>query len=310
MAGSNARKASTPSKGPSNSKSTSSAKGNKSILSFFQKTDGPAGATSSQSRITQFVTSSRSPSSGRGTPNSQRGNSVGNDTTGGLFLEDKKGLAKIEQAAVTIETNDRPRSRTPEDIWEDGDDFLEEDHQRYNENGSSSKRRKMDSLGAPAENENASKPAEPLAPTKAASNGPFIDESDSEDDMEAYRELDEVSPAPAITMNGQLSALDDEPARDTPAEQPPVVREATSLTDYNECANFDGLEEDEPVGEEFREVPWEDGEEELRLDENDVDDLNGTDTTTDAGMTCPICQKALGGLSETVRSSTTVDLDC
>jgi DNA cross-link repair 1A protein len=128
--------------------------------------------------------------------------------------------------------------------------------------------------------------------------------------MEAYRELDEVPPAPATATNGQLSALDDDPVRDPPAEKPPVVREVTSLTDDDEFANFDDLEEDEPVGEEFRERPWECEEEVPLLDENDVDDLNGTYTTTDAGVTCPICQEALAGLTETVRSFDIVKLDC
>jgi DNA cross-link repair 1A protein len=293
MAGSNARKASTPSKGPSTAKATS-AKKNKSILNFFQKTDGPAGATSTQSRITQFVTTSRSPSSGRGTPN-------GNDTVDALFLEDKKGLAKLEQAAVKFEANgrSRSRSRSPEDIWGDDDGILKEDDQRYNENGSSSKRRKVESPSEMIEAENALKSAKSSVPLKAATSGPFIDESDSEDDMEAYREVDGTSPAPATTINDRLSALYDDPAGDRPAEQPPVVREVTSLTNDDVYANFDDLEEDEAVGEEFRERPWED-EEELRLDdENDNDDLNGTDTT-DASVTCPICQEALAGLSEAV----------
>lgn len=301
MAGSTARKASTPSKGPSKARSSSSATRNKSILNFFQKTDGPAGATSSQSRITQFVTSSRSPSSGGGTPTSQRRNNVGDDTANGLFLEDKKGLA------VKVETNDRPRSRTPEDIWGDVHGFSDDD-QRYNENGSSSKRRKVDSPSALLENGNTSKPAQSSAPAKAKTSGPFIDESDIEDDMEAYRELDEVSPAPATTTDDPLFALDEDPVRDPPAEQPPVVREVTSLTDDDEFADFDDLEEDESVGEEFRERPWEDEEEELRLDENDVADLNGTDTTTDAGVTCPICLEVLAGLSETVRTFVTINL--
>ena len=298
MAGSNARKASTPSKGSSIAKS-SPAKRNKSILSFFQKSDGPAGATSSQSRITQFVTSSRSSSSGQGTP-------TGTETANALFLEDRKGLAKLEQAASKAETNGRSRSRTPEDIWGDDDAFLKDDDQRYNENGSSSKRRKVDSPMAPVKVEDVPKPAKSSTQVKAATSGPFIDESDSEDDMEAYRELDETSPVPATTMNDQQFALDDDPAMDPPAEQPPVVREVTSLTDDDEFANFDDLEEDEPVGEEFRERPWED-QEGLRLDdENEIEDLNGidttSDTTTDAGVTCPICQEALAGLSETVSS--------
>ncbi|KAJ5675281.1 DNA repair metallo-beta-lactamase [Penicillium maclennaniae] len=291
MAGSNARKASTPSKGPSVVK-PSSAKRNKSILSFFQKSDGPTGAISSQPRITQFVTSSRSSSSGAVTPSKD-------DTANALFLEDKKGLAKLEQATSEANTNGRPRSRTPEDIWGDDDGFLKEDDHRYNENGSSSKRRKIESPLAPVKTEDVPKSAKSSAQVNAATSGPFIDESDSEDDMEAYREVEEMSPAPATTTNDRLFALDDDPAMDPPAEQPPVVREVMSLTDNDEYANFDDIEEDEPVGDEFREGPWED-QEGLKLDDlNDVEDMNGLDIKTDPGVTCPICQEALAGLSET-----------
>jgi len=80
MAGSNARKVPTPSRTPST-------KRNSSILSFFQKTDNPQGAKSTQLRMSHFLTAS--PSSGR-TPSLQRGDSSKSDTNGGLFLEDKK----------------------------------------------------------------------------------------------------------------------------------------------------------------------------------------------------------------------------
>lgn len=302
MAGSYAKKGSTPSKGFSSAK-PSSTKRNHSILNFFQKTDTPPGATSSQARITQFVTSSRSPSSGRGTPTLARGNSSKSDTAGGLFLEDKKGLAKIEQAAVTSEASDRARSRTPENIWGEGDDFLELDDLRFNENGSSVKRQKVDLLNGSTEKEQSDSGSKLVQPAraKAASNGPFIDESDSEEDIEAYREPDEPSPAPANRHDRQRSPFKDDPARDTPVAPPPLVREATSHVEDDEFANFDDLEEEEPVGEEFRERPCEDEEQDLRFDDDDVDDSNGTDITNDTFVNaCPICQKALTRLSEIV----------
>lgn len=215
-------------------------------------------------------------------------------------MEDKKGLAKIEQTAVTIETSDRARSRTPEDIWGECDDFLEPDDRRFNEHGSSLKRRKVDSPNALIENgqsDSGSKPAKP-ASAKAATSGPFIDESDSEDDMEAYRELEEPSTALANMQNGQSSPVKDDPDRDTPADLPPLVREVTSYAGDDEFANFDDLEEDEPVGEEFRERPCEDEEQDLRFDDNDIDE---TDTTDNASVNaCPICQRALTGFSDAV----------
>lgn len=301
MAGWNGKKASTPSKGHTSAK-PSSTKRNHSILNFFQKTDTPAGATSSQARITQFVTSSRSPSRGRGTPTLARANSLRNDATSGLFLDDKKGLAKINQTAVTSEASDRARSRTPENIWVEGDDFLEPDDPRFNEYGSSVKRQKVDSFKESVEKSQSNAGSKSVKPARAktASNGPFIDESDSEEDMDVYREPDEPSPLPTNTNSGQRSPAKDTPASDTPAAPPPLVREVTSHAEDDEFANFDDLEEEELVGEEFRERPWGDEEPGLRFDDDDADDLNGTNTTDASVNACPICEKALTRLSETV----------
>lgn len=213
-------------------------------------------------------------------------------------MEDKKGLAKTEQTAVTAETSDRARSRTPENIWGEGDD------PRFNEQRSSVKRRKVDSPDASIEIGQADLAPKPVkrAPGKAATSGPFIDESDSEDDMEAYRELEEPSPGPLNTHGGQPPLGKDDPASNPPADLPPLVREVTSHVEDEEFANFDDFEEDEPVGDEFRERPWGNEEQEVRLDDNDFDDVNGTDTSTDTSVNaCPICQEALTGLSETVR---------
>ncbi|KAJ5817407.1 DNA repair metallo-beta-lactamase [Penicillium robsamsonii] len=207
MAGSYAKKGATPSKGSSGTKQ-SSIKRNSSILSFFQKTDTPPGATSRQARITQFGTAtSRSPSSGRGTSAFQRGNNSRNDPAGGLFLEDKKGLAKIQQAAVTSE---RERSLTP-DFWGDNEESLKMDDKRYNESDSAVKRRKFDSPGTPV-NETQQPDAEskitkasaPASTKTQKRSGPFIDESDSEDDMEAYRELHETTPSTREVTNETL----------------------------------------------------------------------------------------------------------
>lgn len=301
MSGSYAKKGSTPSKGPSSVKQ-STTKRNHSILNFFQKTDTPPGATSSQARITQFVAASRSPSSGRGTPTWARGNNSKGDTAGGLFLEDKKGVAKIGQAAVTIEANNRARSRTPENFWGEGEDFLEPDHARFNEYGASVKRQRTDSGNGSieeAQSNSGSKSAKP-ARAKAQSNGPFIDESDSEDDMEAYQEPEGPSPESAVTENGQESPAENDPPRDSPAARPPLVREVTNHAEDEDFANFDDLE-GEPIGDEFRERPWEDEEQDLRFDD-DINDLNGTDTTPDTSSidACPICQRVLTHLSETV----------
>ncbi|KAJ5153618.1 DNA repair metallo-beta-lactamase [Penicillium coprophilum] len=243
MAGSFAKKGATPSKGSSGAKQ-SSIKRNSSILSFFQKTDTPPGATSRQARITQFGTATlRSPSSGRGTPAFQRGNSSRNDPAGELFLEDKKGLAKIQQTAVTSE---RERSLTP-DFWGDDGESLKVDDKRYNESDLAVKRRKVDSPGTQVSEkqqpEAELKTTKAPAPTKTQKrSGPFIDESDSEDDMEAYRELPETTPSIRDMMNEPLQpdAQSETTNAPVPASAPPKT-EKRSGPFIDESDSEDGM---------------------------------------------------------------------
>ncbi|KAJ5427496.1 DNA repair metallo-beta-lactamase [Penicillium cf. griseofulvum] len=368
MAGSYAKKGATPSKGSSGTKQ-SSIKRNSSILSFFQKTDTPPGATSRQARITQFGTAtSRSPSGGRGTSAFQRGNNSRNDVSGGLFLEDKKGLAKIQQAV----TSERERSLTP-DFWDDDEEGPKVDNKRYNESDSAVKRRKVDSPGTPVD-ETQQSPHTELKSTKAPipapiktqkRSGPFIDESDSEDDMEAYREFHGTTPPASKDVTNETLRLDAESkTTEAPAPEPaptktqkicgpfiddsdsendtaayreiheptstsrdamnetsqmdqivathrtsepaplPLVRAATNNADNDEHANFDDIEEeDELVGEEFRNRPWEGEEQEqqinLEVDPNkDLNDCSGIEDIEGEVSTCPICQIVLGDLSE------------
>ncbi|KAJ6086484.1 hypothetical protein N7467_005398 [Penicillium canescens] len=307
MAGSYAKKANTPSKRPS-ATNQSSNKRNTSILNFFQKTDTPQGASSNQARITQFaIPSTRSPSSGRGTPTFQRGNNYKKDTSEGLFLEDRKGLAKIEQA-VMAETNG-VRSPSP-DIWGGDEEFLKDDDRRYNESESGVKRRKVDSpTPENAQLENAESNTTKAPPPKKIQkrSGPFIDESDSEDDMEAYRDLQETTPVStdaakteALPMD-KLETLTEHTSHPSP---PPSVRAATNNADNDEYANFDDLEEDELIGEEFRERPWETEEQERQSEfeayaGDDWNDCSGLEETEDEVRMCPICQAVLNGLNET-----------
>lgn len=303
MAGSNAKKTSTPSKGPASATKSSSAKGNRSILNFFQKADAPAGATSRQPRITQFV---GSPSTGHGTPKLQHGNSVKSDTSEGLFLEDKKGLAKVGQTAATVDLTARSRSRSPEDIWGENEDFMELDRARYNETGQSSKRRKVDSRDASNNQEpDDIREAVKSKPAETSNSGPFIDESDSEDDMEAYRELKETTPE--VTNNDNVPSSEDEPRTNALAVKPSrsPVRDATNDANHDEFVNFDDIEDgDEFIGEEFRERPWGEEDEGHKSDFGmitpyDSNDSSNFDTEPEGVSTCPICQRALVGFNET-----------
>ncbi|KAJ5999688.1 DNA repair metallo-beta-lactamase [Penicillium waksmanii] len=297
MAGSFGRKASTPSKGFS--AKPSSAKRNRSITTFFQKTDGPPGATSHQSRITQFVTASQSPSSGRGTPTSHNGTGVRNDS-GGLFLEDRKGLTRIDKGAAT-DTSERTRSRTPDDIWGDETETSDADELRYHEKASSVKRQKVESPEAPVDipRLDVSTTPKDSVSAKKTNKGPFIDESDSEDDMDAYRDLNEASPAPSETNNGTPSLMNDELSKDlAESEQPPPVRDATTSAGNEGYVNFDELEEEEFIGEEFLDKPWEDSDTERPGNGLEFDDVNDPINDESNSVSCPICQTALVGHSE------------
>lgn len=292
MAGPNARKVSTPSKTPSSKRNTS-------ILSFFQKTDNPQGAKSTQLRMSQFLTSS--PSSGRETPSLQRGDSSKSDTNGGLFLEDKKGLAKLQQNSANVQRTPRARSRTPDDFWGEADDT------RYNEIDSAAKRRKTDEAIDLTENKQVdeeTKSPKELPPRKATS-GPFIDESDSEDedDMDAYREIKDQENF-EDNLVPTISPISGDHAENSSAEsaQPPLVRDTNYAENKDE--NFDDEEEDEFVGEEFRESPWGNGEASWKASLEDVTDTMSPAEAEGifgiADLTCPACQGRLAGLNEQV----------
>ncbi|KAJ5344729.1 DNA repair metallo-beta-lactamase [Penicillium brevicompactum] len=309
MAGPFAKKT-TPARPPSGPKPSSS-KRNTSILSFFQKTDTPPGAISRQPRITQFgAPSSRSPSSGRGTPTLKRGASSTNDVNGDLFLEDKKGLAKVQQAR---EASGKPRSPTP-DIWGDDEEGLKQDGEKHNED-MTAKRRKFDTQSIPADE--TQKPDVGSVSTKSAGStkpqkrsGPFIDESDSEDDMEAFQDIQETTlPTLDATVDNSLPVDNTADAERSPeSTPPPPVRAVTNDTDHEEYTNFDDLEEegeDVLIEEESRNKPWEAEEQDqqtnLDIEPENDNDCSGIEEPTEGEVsTCPICQRVMKDLNETV----------
>ncbi|EPS31605.1 hypothetical protein PDE_06560 [Penicillium oxalicum 114-2] len=315
MAGSLARKASTPSKGPASSTKSSSAKKNRSILNFFQKTDTPPGATSRQTRITQFVGSSIPSTSGLATPKSQQGASLKIESSEGLFLEDKKGIAKIHSERITLETNGRSRSKTPDDIWGDGVDSPRPEDSRYQEDQQAVKRRKVDSIDT--EDQACAASDLPKAvksqPALKSTSGPFIDESDSDEDLPEYHEIADNLPTTLAAANTIACAPPaDEKSHTSPLaiqpQQSPLVRNATNDGNDYETANFDDVEDgDELIGEEFRETPWEDEDDEQAhgvrfgmMIPNDSHDATDFDPGTEGSVpACPICQQELAGFSET-----------
>ncbi|KAI9035146.1 DNA cross-link repair protein PSO2 [Aspergillus affinis] len=314
---SNSRKGSTPAKVPFSSKPKGSVKRNSSLLNFFQKTDGPPQATSRQPRITQFATKSeRSPSSGNSTPGFRRQSSSKSvDTAGGLFLEDKNGAGSLFGGTGASTRSQRPRSRTPDDIW--GEDADEEDglgDARYNENGSAVKKRKVDSPLDDGQKK-ASKEVEPspaqIPPKACQISGPFIDESDSEDDIGGFGDLNEELPEsktdtktkeeqPRLDDNDRNSIDSTRPA----SVVPPLVREATSHVADDEYTNFDDIEEDEFNEDEplDQENDYGDRDDDGAIDFDDLNDPTGLEesdlNSCRVVPTCPICQAQLPGSNE------------
>ncbi|GES65006.1 DNA repair protein Pso2/Snm1 [Aspergillus terreus] len=306
MAGFSQKKTSTPARARSGNKAQGSTKRNGSLLNFFQKADGPPQATSRQPRITQFVTKSdRSPGSGSSSPYFRKqSSSAASNSAGGLFLDDPRG-AKTTSAKETA----RERSLTPEEFWgEDGDEkdekAKEEEDARYNENGSSVKRRKVDSPGAdPRSNGDT-----PVSVKPRTVSGPFIDESDSEDEVPGFEEVNNMEPLPNTpTVTRESAVREDRPndaTRPSDVAVPPLVREATSHFHFedDEYPNFDDIEEDEFAGERDFLEPCEGRPEDAIFELDDsTEDLGIEGGPVEPGgesILCPVCETELSGLSE------------
>lgn len=275
------------------STASNSTKRNKSILSFFQKTDDPPQATSRQPRITQFAAASGRGGSRNASGNVSRGaaslkqngsisGAGAGATTEGLFLQDPRG-AKIGTEAGTPRGS---RSPTPDEIW-DEEDTGKEEGEKYNENRSSVKRRKTgestESLfeGDWGNTTGNNGPEPGHAKAKAKYSGPFIDESDSEDDLDAFQEVDHT---PEITEDNEeppSNNNDGHEIQERAPDIPSLVRQDTSYIEDDEYANFDDLDE-EGMREEF------------------IGSLSPAGNECEEETVCPICQSNLGRLSEMV----------
>lgn len=184
----------------------------------------------------------------------------------------------------------RSRSRTPDDFWGEGEQGAgkEEEEEGFNENGPAVKRRRTgdsstlsvvedegDGKGEDNEKEGVGDRSASHPKAKAKTSGPFIDESDSEEDLDAFREVDVEETMTSATNEPKSNT--DGPDQPTP-DIPPLVREATSLID-EEYANFDDLDE---------------GEKDL------LEPLSPAGNECEEEAVCPICQGNLAGLSEVV----------
>lgn len=215
------------------------------------------------------------------------------------------------QAQDEKQGSEKPRSPTP-DIWGDDEGFIKRDDEQNNENGSAAKRRKVDTQSNPADKEQnpyvEPKTIKPFAPTKSRNQtGPFIDESDCEDDMEVFSEIQEPSPTTSHPVNGEplpVSNMADATHFPEPTT-PPLVRATTCNADNEEYANFDDPEdEDELIAEEFRNRVWEAEEQYQHIDldirsEKDSEE-RVEEAIKDEINTCPICQTVMENYNQAV----------
>ncbi|KKK16638.1 hypothetical protein ARAM_000509 [Aspergillus rambellii] len=302
---------STPARLSNGAKPRSTTNRNTSLLNFFQKADGPPKSTSRQSRITQFTTQGERPNQGSTTPRPRvvrREDSSASNGVGGLFLGASRSPMNGD-TSTTGGAETRERSRTPDDIWGEESESLrpekeeqvEQEQARFHENGSAVKRRKLDSPSVEGADP---KLAKKRAAKSPKASGPFIDESDSENELDAFKEFQEQSVE--LDSKEDCSRIEDdriEITRISTADVPPLVREATSHMQDDECSNFD-----DPGEEEFQEqecsldaldgeVMTEEGTLDFDANDSPALDEDSVDLGDDAPV-CPVCQGSLGGLSE------------
>lgn len=219
----------------------------------------------------------------------------------------------------------------------------EPEEERYNENGGSNKKRKLSAeVPEAAEPENllacsSPPPAEaesttletlaPLAsnyaPKSRKRSGPFVDDSESEDDEDASL----ITRRGTIKIEPNELSLDSKPMEEpaslddtapTMAKPPPLLKtEETSQYAGEDYEDFADLEDDDLLeGEEYDERRWMREQQKLEMEEagfeGDPDDFEapdmfpgdndtGTDSlkSADADVpSCPICSGSLPGLSE------------
>ena len=235
----------------------------------------------------------------------------------GLFLGDS---VVMSCANVPLQTPTPPREESstetwPKDIEMDDTDFP---NFRYSEGATPSKRRRT------GDNPKQSPPMEPSKP--ASTKGPFIDDSDSDDEL--------VKPPSLYTIESttQEKKCQTRSRDTTPADEkqpsgkdsidtavPSLKRETTSVGEVND---FDGIEDfidDEfpEEGEEYLERRWMEQQAEFEEgleDEGqtvgdirmDVESRESTDAVSmmpqaAGSSTCPICGGNTTGLNDQVR---------
>ncbi|KAI7375794.1 hypothetical protein KC328_g15227, partial [Hortaea werneckii] len=236
----------------------------------------------------------------------------------GLFVEDKKGRGRATPEPVEPQVSS---------LGGEEQDGAEGD--RFNESGSSVKRRRIDVAEEDGQDEASlfgESPVKSSQPVVEPRSGPFMEESDSEQEEEQPEAVIPIAKEPETLVAEYEDISKDqsteeqaqpvvEPVAEKAASPPALVKQETSYNaEIEDFEDFEGIEGDFDEdafegGDEFMERKY--MEEQARLEslENDgnaFDSLQpereshsrigeNENLTADAGPSCPICSVSLAG---------------
>lgn len=228
------------------------------------------------------------------------------------------GGAALDPVANSLPQDDDDDIYGPHDHNDTGSALAE----RYNESGATQKRRKMSAAGHADGSVASATPKQALS--KKLHRGPFLDDSDSEENedgparvpsavkppKEEEKEVRPITISPSLSTNAPSRTSLTPTADPVPDTIPPPLKIETSNNgDYIEFQDLDELDNDEDPfadfeGEEHREMRFE--KEQARLEAQEAGDQgehscdDGFETLMeDNGLTesCPICNASLAGVT-------------
>lgn len=217
-----------------------------------------------------------------------------------------------------------PVAAIEDDVYGDEDDISNAgDQDRYNESQASVKRRKVSDTAEQPERSEQHKddPNSRIEPTRAVQpvqrknvpRGPFVDDSDSDDDAqpahlfqesleESQKRGEEFFPPPLKQTSMNESPILTSPSKDTEG-QPALKFQESTNGDFVEFADIEQFDEDDFEGEESRLMKYMEEQARLEAQAEDVgsyscDDGVGPLPGDDAmEQCCPICNISLAGVS-------------
>ncbi|KAI5209141.1 DRMBL-domain-containing protein [Aureobasidium subglaciale] len=169
----------------------------------------------------------------------------------------------------------------------------EEQETRFNEEDGPVKRRKLSPIDAVAEHKPPSPIATSVEETKSAflikaATGPFLEESDSEDEQDDTKPID-----PPVTIKTELK------------QRPSLIHQPTSVSvaDQDNFGDFEATDDFEDdvfdEGEEYVERLWME-QEQIKLEQGEDDSFQDDDVRTPEAdaPSCPVCSVSLAGITE------------